>query len=728
MIKNENSYGATSSDWDHFDLILGLGEDLLPVVSNTLAKVSPDSKIKELGKTPSLYKRDGTVVGIAGWTSHQASDRDIARWAKHADYGICLQTRRVRALDIDVGDWAKATEIRAYVGDLLGFPLPRRERSNSGKCLLAFSLTGEMPKRKMVVEGGMIEFLATGQQFIAVGTHPSGVPYRWVGGLPFEFPELELEQFEALWAELAKRFAVGEVATGALSMRKKGENVKAEDPVAEHLHKHELVMGRDREGALIVECPWQSEHTTGSSGDGSTVWFPAGMNGYDRGHFKCLHGHCEGRGDSEFFTAVGYVEDVSVDFEVVAQKGVLPPPRPSYIRNDKTGEILVTMDNMVKGIGDAIECGMSIAYDSFRDEIVLSTDGEKNWEPFRDADYVRLRIALERVGFKPPGREITRDAVLLVAEKKRFDSAQLWLDQLTWDGVPRVETFFSTYFRTEDTEYTRSVGRYLWTALAGRVVEPGVKADMVPVAVGDQGTGKSSGVAAIVPDPMFFAEVSFGEKEDDLSRKMRGRLVAELGELRGLHTKELESIKAWVTKRFEDWTPKFREFNTTFPRRLVFFGTTNKQEFLADETGNRRWLPVKVGQVDVQAIERDRLQLWAEGRELFLTLGVDYQSAELLGAEVHGDHMMHDSWETVVREWLDEPDPLTNETLRSRNFLPTHEILVNALKFEPRLIKRFDEMRICNVMRALGYRKGRKMVSGQREWGFLPDLPNHCLT
>ncbi len=84
---------------------------------------------------------------------------------------------------------------------------------------------------------------------------------------------------------------------------------------------------------------------------------------------------------------------------------------------------------------------------------------------------------------------------------------------------------------------------------------------------------------------------------------MRGRLVAEIGELRGLNTKELESIKAFVTRTHENWIPKYREFATQFPRRLVFVGTTNEDEFLADKTGNRRWLPVEVSKVDVKAIK-----------------------------------------------------------------------------------------------------------------------------
>lgn len=717
------SPGATPDEWDHFDLVLGLGTDLLPVVSNTAAKISPDSKIKELGKTPSLYKKDGTVVGIAGWTSHQASDGDIARWAKQPDYGICLQTRLVRALDIDVADELFAAEISAFIQAHLGHvALPRRYRANSGKCLLAFALPGELAKRKMVVSGGMVEFLATGQQFIAVGTHPSGVRYEWVGGLPLEFPVLTLDQFEALWAALIERFAVGDVATGAVSVRKKGENVKVADPVKDHLVIHDMVLGRDRDGALIVVCPWEQEHTTGERGDGSTVWFPAGMNGYERGHFKCLHGHCEGRGDSEFFAAVGYVEDVSGDFDVVVHKGKAEPTRLPPFKRDKNGNIEAVIENVAMAVARPDVCGLEIRFDQFRDEIMFSRPGEGAWLPFTDADYARLRIHLEHNGFKPIGRELIRDVVLLVATDHQFDSAIEWLDGLTWDGTPRVEQFLTRYFGAEDTEYTRAVGTYLWTALAGRVKTPGCKADMVPILVGEQGSGKSTGVAAMAPALDFFSEVSFHEKDEDLARKMRGRLVAEIGELRGLHTKELESIKAFITRTHENWIPKYREFAVQFPRRLVFIGTTNRDEFLADETGNRRWLPVRVNATDLEAIKADRLQLWAEARELYQARGIEFRAAEALSVEVHAEHMISDSWEEVVNTWLDEAELLTGEIPRTRRFLRVGDVLKGALGFEERSIGRREETRLGAVLRTLGYARKKIRDEGRTIWAYVPLL------
>lgn len=188
-------WGASAAEWSHFDLVLGLTADLLPVVSNPRAAISPRSGMRDLGKVPSVYDGQRQVVGFSRWTQHHAQPIEIERWSREKDYGICLQTRRVRALDVDVTDAKLAERIdRAIPGHL-----PRRRRSNSSKFLVAFELEGEFTKRKFKVEHGIVEFLATGQQFISVGMHGSGVKYEWDGGLPDCFPVVTAGEFEEIW-------------------------------------------------------------------------------------------------------------------------------------------------------------------------------------------------------------------------------------------------------------------------------------------------------------------------------------------------------------------------------------------------------------------------------------------------------------------------------------------------------------------------------------------------
>ncbi|HIA1612817.1 TPA: VapE domain-containing protein [Salmonella enterica] len=409
------------------------------------------------------------------------------------------------------------------------------------------------------------------------------------------------------------------------------------------------------------------------------------------------------------------------DFEDLTSTGVAEPlPLPAFER-DNRGRIEAEILNAVKAVARPDFIGVDIRFDQFRDEIMLAPAGSGQWRPFTDADYVELRMTMAERGFKPVGRELIRDAVLQVSSEQPFDSAITWLDELEWDGVPRIDTFYHTHFGTADTAYTRAVSLYMWTALAGRVLEPGIKADMVPILVGPQGCGKSSGVEALSPDPMFFTEISFAEKDDDLARKMRGRLLAEIGELRGLNTKELESIKAFVTRTHENWIPKYREFATQFPRRLVFIGTTNEDEFLADKTGNRRWLPVEVSKVDVQAIRRDLLLLWAEARETFTRSGgIQFRDAERLAASVHEKYTIKDAWLETVEKWLDTPDMLTEEIPRTRKFLRASDVLRDAIGLNPSHIGKREEMRISNVLQKCGYKRVQRRVDGKKMRIFEP--------
>jgi predicted P-loop ATPase len=429
---------------------------------------------------------------------------------------------------------------------------------------------------------------------------------------------------------------------------------------------------------------------------------------HDRALLYLWREHCvkaKGKGAAAIVTDAEFdvVESVPGEVEL-----------PNFKR-DKNGQIEASIQNVTLALRRSDLCGMDIRHDRFRDEIMFTPHGVANaWRTFTDADYSRLRITLETGGFKPVGRELIRDVVLLVADDRPFDSAILWLDGLKWDGVSRAERFLEVYFGAVDSPYTRAVSMYIWTALAGRVMSPGIKADMVPILVGEQGAKKSSSVAAMAPNPDFFTEVSFHEKDEDLARKMRGRLIAEIGELRGLHTRELESIKAFITRTHENWVPKYREFATSFPRRLVFIGTTNQEHFLADDTGNRRWCPVRTSMADIDAIKRDRLQLWAEGRVWFELFGVAFQDAERLAQDVHDEHTITEPWADSVADWLDAPDALSGDTPRTREFLQVHEVARDCLHIEARNLKRVDQMQIGKILRAQGYEAGRVFQNGKQ--------------
>jgi hypothetical protein len=405
--------------------------------------------------------------------------------------------------------------------------------------------------------------------------------------------------------------------------------------------------------------------------------------------------------------------------EVVGETAVEAEAWPTFAR-DKAGRIEPTVTNTVAAVARPDLVGLQVAYDEFRDEITVAEPGTTlQWRPMTDADAVTIRMGLERIGFKAAPKELARDACVRVAANNSYDSAQLWLESLRWDGVPRVEKFLVDYMGCDDTPYTRAVAFYMWSALAGRVMKPGVKADMVPIYEGDQGLRKSSAIEALSPAPEFFVEIDFDKKEEETVRALRGVLVGEVAELSGLHTRQIEWIKKFVVRKIEKWIPKYKEFATTFARRLLFIGTTNRTDILADETGNRRWLPLHITKADVEGIVKVRDQLWAEAAVLFAANGVMWHEAETLAVEHHDNYTMEDSWESDVSNWLEAKNDFDEEGPKNKDRLfSTADVLVGALRLSPRERDRLAQKRVCAILRGFGYVQKITRINGvaARTW------------
>lgn len=730
-VDNKKLWGATLQEWDTLEQ-LGLTPDLLPVVSNLDAEISKQSKMVGLGKTPSHYNGMGFAAGIPRWTEKTTTSEQVTKWREESDYGICIQTRNVRALDIDVPDEALAKRILDLIAVELDFlSLPMRYRKNSGKCLLAFRLEGTHAKRavkvkpavrdengKVIEPAWQVEFLGNGQQFIAAGTHTSGARYEWAWHDCDDFPNIIETEFNAVWQAIVDTFGVEDEARGGVN-RKTGSNLALRDENVDTLEELGLVLGYGKEGQLHINCPWKHEHSS-DTGIAQTSYFPAGTRGYEQGHFHCFHASCAKRTDGDYLNALGITAAQFDEVEPVEDPntGEEEIPLPPLMRNGK-GDILSTVFNVKAILKRPDVTGVRLRFDTFRDEIMWAHYQENEWLTFGDEHNVMIRERLDTIGFKPVGKEVVRDVVYAVAIEHKFDSAIEWLNRLPWDGVPRVATFASQYLGTPDNPYTQAVSKYLWSALAGRILEPAVKADMVPILVGAQGARKSTAVAAIAPDPQFFTEISFHENEADLARRMRGRVVGEIAELQGLRTREIESIKAFVTRQYEDWVPKYKEFATNYARRIVFVGTSNDDQFLSDETGHRRWLPMKVDMCDPTAIERDRLQLWAEAREVFNCEGIDYLTAELLAQDEHETFREVDDWESVILDWLTSADGLDDTTPAERKYLRNADILREALGINADRMKRLEAVRLAKIMPRLGYDRSVIKENGRSVRGWV---------
>jgi hypothetical protein len=306
-------YGATPAELQVALSAFGSTE-LLPIVSNPHAPLSPRSGVKALGKIPSFIGPSG-AVGLTKWTERTPTLAEVKEWARVPDHGIGVQGRKNPALDCDINDQELAFNVRSMIDEYLP-NLPTRGRDNAHKFLVAFHMDDPGQKRTIKTEHGVIEFLASGQQWLFAGTHTSGERYHWDPESPV-FPTVSREAFEKLWSALREAFEIAgsEVdltdAVARSTVRNKAVN---DDPVAAWLVNegkyHDI-----KDGRIDITCPFESEHTTGVAGDTSTSYFAAHTHGYAGGAFVCQHAHCRGRSKAEFLDAIGYREDNLEDFD-----------------------------------------------------------------------------------------------------------------------------------------------------------------------------------------------------------------------------------------------------------------------------------------------------------------------------------------------------------------------------------------------------------------------------
>ena len=238
-----------------------------------------------------------------------------------------------------------------------------------------------------------------------------------------------------------------------------------------------------------------------------------------------------------------------------------------------------------------------------------------------DADVVKAVEWLQHNDLPSIRKEVVGDAISIIAEEHSHDPLEDKLRSLQWDQVPRIDRWLQDYCgaqinETQPEAYLRAVGRCWLIGAVARALRPGCKMDTALVLVGPQGIGKST-LGHILAYGEWFSDALPPVHSKDASDHLRGLWLIEFGEMAAARRAEIEDFKAFMTRTEERFRPAYGRFEISYPRRNVFFGTSNKDAFLRDETGNRRFWPVTVTSLDIARLEADRDQLWAEAVHAF---------------------------------------------------------------------------------------------------------------
>lgn len=213
------------------------------------------------------------------------------------------------------------------------------------------------------------------------------------------------------------------------------------------------------------------------------------------------------------------------------------------------------------------------------------------------------------------------DAMRIKFKQNSYHPIRDIIESVEWDGVERIPTLLTKWLKCDDTPYTREVSRLIFAGGINRLYFNGCKFDNMPVLIGThQGEGKSTFVRWLAIKDEFFREVSEIEGQKGIEA-IEGGWICEMSELLALtRAKEVEAVKTYITKLVDTYRRPFDRRVTEHKRQCIFIGTTNKEQFLTDKTGNRRYYPIKVHQSGYDLFDHeeeakaDILQCWAEAK------------------------------------------------------------------------------------------------------------------
>lgn len=324
-----------------------------------------------------------------------------------------------------------------------------------------------------------------------------------------------------------------------------------------------------------------------------------------------------------------------------------------------------------------------------------------------DTDIIQIQDYIQRTAIPRLARTAIFDAVGEVAREYPFHPVQDYLHDLQWDGVNRVDNWLTYYFGVEPDPYASAIGKMFLVSMVARIVRPGCKCDYMLVLEGEQGMQKSA-ACEILADEWFSDSLPDINKGKEVSQHLRGKWLIEVGEMSAMSKAENELLKTFLTRRVERYRPPFGRLEVHEPRQCVFIGTTNASTYLRDETGARRFWPVKCGNIDVDALAADRDQLLAEA-VTFYRSGArwwpDRAFEKTYIAPQQKARYVIDAWEEPIESYL-----------HGRAQTTIYDVARQGLFMETARIGTADQRRVKAVLQSLGWVNDGRTATGRSRW------------
>jgi predicted P-loop ATPase len=378
-----------------------------------------------------------------------------------------------------------------------------------------------------------------------------------------------------------------------------------------------------------------------------------------------------------------------------------------------TGKLLPILANALVALREVPGLRECVAFDQMLSVPVMLRPvddlnaGDQFPRPLTDYDVAEITEWLQLNGLKRISISTVHEAVTLRAKENSFDPLLDYLDSLEWDGRSRVNVWLTTRLGVELSPYSQAVGQMLLISMVARAFEPGVKADHMVIFEGPQGGLKSTTCSVLGGD--YFSdslpEIGGGK---DVSQHLRGKWLIEVAEMHAMGRAEAALLKAFISRTAERYRPSYGRLEVIEPRRCIFVGTTNKEMYLRDETGGRRFWPVKVGSIDIDGLVDDRDQLFAEAVHLYRQGEPWWPDKAFEREHIQPQQEARyeaDAWEDLIAEYLQAAVKVT-----------VGQVAREGLGIDKSRIGTAGQRRITAAMDRLGWSRLPKDYEGKRWW------------
>jgi len=345
-----------------------------------------------------------------------------------------------------------------------------------------------------------------------------------------------------------------------------------------------------------------------------------------------------------------------------------------------------------------------IWWDTFLER--AQTDVNGRVEPWTDQHSSKACRWMQSV-FELPTASSDRvhEAAISIARDNPRNVLTEWLNGLAWDGEPRLNRLMDNGFGTAFDPYYVRVGECWLLSLVARAMAPGCKVDTMPVFEGSQGAGKSTALAILGGEWFGECHEDFGSKDFVLS--LKGKWLIEVAEMHSFRRQDVDRLKGIMSTRVDRVRVPYGRMTEEHPRQSVFAGTTNRDDWQADDTGARRFWAVRCGLINQSWLRDNRDQLFAEAVHRYKAGEGWHEIPIEAAARAAEERRPEDPWASVLATYLDNTKTYS-----------VRQLLADPLDIDIENQSQAAAARLSGILRRMGWRSSAFRENGTvtRRW------------